>query len=202
MTYKITNEDGEEIDVFTAEELEAQKTKAIEEFKTNNPNKTEELVKAQEELEKLKGKDLNFANLRKQKEDAEKKVEDILKGVDEKISTVKKEVLEGVMKDHYNETLNSLSGGDKETADKIELQYKRLVGTPATKDELAKMLQDASLLATGGQNKGVSSGVFSSAGAGRLNIKSTEPLSAEEKDMARKLASAGGMTLEEKDFNK
>lgn len=202
MTYKITNEDGDEIEVFTPEELEAQKLAAVDEFRKQNPDVSEDLKKAQADLEKLKGKDLNFANLRTQKEAAEKKVEEILAGVDEKVNTIKKEVLEGVMKDHYNETLRNLSGGDKEAADKIELQYKRLVGTPATKDEIAKMLQDASLLATGGQRSAVGSSAFSSGGAGRPAVENKQPLSQEEKDFVVKMGASAGMKFEEKDFNK
>src|SRR3990167_7654492 len=110
MSKTINDTEGNEIEVFTLEELQAQKDSAIEEFKTANPDKTEELSKLQKELEGYKDKDLNFANLRKQKEEAEKKVEDILKGVDENIGVVKREVLEGVMKDYYNETINSLTG--------------------------------------------------------------------------------------------
>jgi len=67
MSQKIINDMGEEIEVFTNEELEAQKESAIEDYKTNNPDKTDELTKLQEdlqtkeeELSKFKNKDLNF----------------------------------------------------------------------------------------------------------------------------------------------
>jgi len=185
MTQTIINDSGETIEIPTTEEIEAQKQQAIEEYKSQNPDKTEELTKLQKELDGFKDKDLNFSNLRKQKEDAEKKVEDILKGVDEKISTVKKEVLEGVMKDHYNETINSLTGGDEELKKKIEFQYKRLGDAPATKDEIAKKLQDAYMLAAG-TSKGVSSNAFSSGGVGSIKTKESS-LTEDDKDLLKKM---------------
>jgi len=199
MSKIISDSLGSDIEVFTAEELETKKQEAIEQFKQDNPDKTEELTKLQDELEKLKGKDMNFANLRAQKEAAEKKVEDILKGVDEKVEKVKKEVLEGVMKDHYNDVLKSLSGGDKDIQAKIELQYKRIADTVSTKEEITKKLGDALLLATG-NSSGFDNSSFSSGGVSRIKIESKSPMSADEKEVLSKLAQAGGIKLEEKDY--
>lgn len=200
MPKTINDTEGNEIEVFTQAELETQKTEAIEQFKKDNPDKADELKTAQEELEKLKGKDMNFANLRAQKEAADKKVEDILKGVDEKVANVKKEVLEGVMKDHYNDTIKNLSGGDKDVEAKIELQYKRIADTAGTKDEIAKKLQDAALLA--GVNRGSSfdNSAFSSGGVSKIKIENKSPLSEDEKDLLGKLANAGGITLKPEDL--
>lgn len=188
-------EDGTEIETFTAEELVAQRDAAIEEYKLANPDKSDELIAAQEELDKLKGKDLNFDNLRKAKETAEKKVEDILKGVDEKISTVKKEVMEGVMKDHYNDTLKVLAGDDPEALKKIEYHYKRLGDVASTKEEITNKLKDAYVLATKQDDGGVNASVFSSGGVGRLKINNTsQKFSAEEKELGAKFG------LSDKDF--
>ena len=97
---------GEEVEVFTNEEKEA----AIEEYKQANPDKSvemealqSELKKSNEELVKFQNKDLNFANLRTQKEAAEKRADELRAEIDTKIGVVKKEILEGVMVDHYNE---------------------------------------------------------------------------------------------------
>jgi hypothetical protein len=199
MSKIISDSLGADIEVFTAEELQQKQNEAIEQFKKDNPDKAEELKQAQEELEKLKGKDMNFANLRAQKEAAEKKVEDILKGVDDKIATVKKEVLEGVMKDHYNDTLKTLSGGDKELQDKIELQYKRIADTASTKEEITKKLQDAEILATGGRSN-FDNSAFSSGGVSRIKSEIKTPMTSEEKELLNKMAQAGGIKLEEKDY--
>ncbi len=202
-------ETGEDVEVYTADEIEQQKQEAIDQYKTDNPDKTTELADVQEKLKtaeeklsKTDDKDKNFSALRKAKEDAEKKVEDILKGVDEKITTVKKEVLEGVMKDHYNDTLKALAGDDEELAKKIEFNYKRLADPAATKSEMNAKFQDAYRLSVSAEDaNALTSSVISSGSIGKLNIKSTDKkFTAEEKAMAQKLAAAGGMKLEDKDF--
>ena len=110
----ITKQDGKQVEVLTAEEIESQKQEAIEEYKVNNPDKSAELDALQEELKnqgeelaKLKTKDLNFANLRNQKEGAEAKIDKLTKDIDIKIDLAKKEVFEGVLKDHYNEVVKT-----------------------------------------------------------------------------------------------
>ena len=99
----ITNEDGTEVEVFTAEELEAQKQEALEQYRLENPDKTgelellqEELREARERLEKADDKSKNFANLRKAKEDAEAKIANITKEVDDKITLKQLKAPEGV----------------------------------------------------------------------------------------------------------
>jgi oligoendopeptidase F len=203
MPITITDDNGEAKEVFTVEELQEQKDAAIEEFKAANPDKSEEVTKLQDELEKLKGKDMNFANLRAQKEAAETKLADVLKGVDDKISTVKKDVLDGVMQDHYQDTLKALVGNDKELAAKVELQYKRLADVATTKAEVAKKLNDAYVLATGVVSSALDTGAFGSGGAGPIKIDNTvqgQKLTPEEKGLAIELARKGGMNLTEKDL--
>lgn len=186
-------EDGTEIEALTPDEVEAAKQEAIEQYKLDNPDKEGELAElqtklqeAEEKLAKAGDKDKNFDSLRKAKETAEKKVEDILKGVDEKINTVKKEVMEGVMKDHYNDTLKAFAGEDAEVQKKIEYHFKRLGDVASTKEEITNKLKDAYLLATGKEDNGVNASVFSSGGVGRLNIKSDKKFSSEEIAMGEK----------------
>lgn len=207
----ITKEDGSTVEVYTADELEAQKQEAIELYKLENPDKTDELTALQEELktkeealEKATKKDLNFGTLRTQKEAAEKKIADITKEIDTKISQAKKEVMEGVMKDHYNDTLKALAGDDEEVKKKIEFHFKRLGDTASTKEEIGNKLRDAWLLATKpAEMDALNSTVLSSGGVGRLKINSSEKkFTPDEKALAQKLAQAGGMKLEESDFNK
>jgi len=193
--------DGTTTEVLTPEEIDAEKQAAIEAYKAANPDKTEELTKLQEELTKLKGKDLNFENLRKQKEDAEKKIEEIIKGVPAQIETAKKEILETVLKDHYSETLKTLAGDDEELKKKVEYHYKRLADTAGTKEEVTKKLTDAYVLATKPDDpNALTSQVVSSGGVHKLNIKTNQPFTQDEKELARKMAAAGGMTLKDEDF--
>ena len=90
MPEKITLADGTEREVFTEKEIDDQKKtasdEAIETYKKDKPDKTEELTKAQEALETATGesdklketldgmsdKDQNFAKLRQQVEDKNK----------------------------------------------------------------------------------------------------------------------------------
>lgn len=188
-------EDGSEIQTYTEEELEAQKQEAIEQYKLENPDKTDELTALQdelrekeEELAKSKDKDQNFAGLRKAKEEAEKKLTDFTKDIDTKISNVKKEVMEGVLKDTYNDNLKALAGEDAELSKKIEYHYKRLGDTASTKDEISNKMRDAYLLATKPEGyDALNSSVLSTGGVGRLNIQPKgQKLSAEEKVLAGK----------------
>lgn len=200
--------DGEEKEVFTQDELEAQKNEALEQYKKDNPDKTEELTKLQKELEDAKSdldgfkdKDMNFANLRNKISEKEDRIKNLETSIDSKISTAKKEILEGVMKDHYNDTLKNLVGEDKELLDKVEFQYKRLTDTASTKEEISKKLSDAFTLATGGNKSSFNSGAFSSGGvSGKPGTTKKPKLSAEERELADKLAKAGGIKLEDKDF--
>ena len=86
MSRTITDSTGTDIEVFTADELQQQREAALEEYKTGNPDKSDELAKLQdelktkeEELTKLNGKDLNFSTLRTQKEALEKENDDLKK---------------------------------------------------------------------------------------------------------------------------
>lgn len=198
--------DGVEKDVFTQEELETQKTEALELYKKDNPDKSGDIQKLQDQIDAkdkelvgLKDKDFNFAGLRTEKKALEDKLEKLTKDVDEKIGSAKKEILEGVMKDHYNTALASLSGGDAEVLKKIEFQYKRLGDAAATKEEISKKLNDAFLLATGDKG-GFSMDGFSSGGVGRVKVQPKTPMNDEQKDLLKRMGAAGGMKFEDKDF--
>lgn len=198
----IKNEEtGEEEEVFTADEVQAQREEEVKKYQDEHPDQSEELTKlqqklkdAEEKLGKASDKDKNFAALRKQ-------VEDLKTGIDEKITSAKSEVLEGVNKDHYNETLKTLAGDDEELKKKIELHYKRLTDPSSTKAEISAKLKDAYTLATGQSAESMNSSAYSSGGANRPKIKTgNEKLSADEQVLAKKMAKAGGMKLDDKDF--
>jgi len=199
---ELFDKEGNVVEAFSAEELQAQKDAAIEEFKQANPDKSSELEilqsqlrEKEDELVKLRGKDTNFENLRKQKNAAEKAAEELRREIDEKIGAVKKEVLDGVMKDHYNETIGVLAGNDEELKKKIEFHYNRLQDSAVTKDEVSKKLRDAWVLATKLDDPGaLNSSVISSGGVSKLNIKNTQKFTPEEKAIGAKFG------LSEKDF--
>lgn len=199
--------DGVETEVFTATEVEAQKQAALEAFRKENPDVSQDIDKLEKqiaeretELKKLKEKDMNFGNLRQQ-------VDDLKKDLDTKVSAAKKEVLEGVLQDHFSETLKILSHGDDELQKKIEFHYKRIQDVAATREEVNKKLTDAWTLATRvEQPDALNSSVISSGGVARIRPGSGKSqFSAEEKALAQKMAaSVPGLDikLEDKDFEK
>ena len=204
MSQIIKNDDGTEVEVYTAEELEQQKNDAIEQFKTENPDKTgelttlqEELQSAQSELEKLRSVDKSVTHFKKEAQEAQKKVEEITKDIDAKINSVKREVFEGVMKDHSNEIVSSLSGGDDELKKKLQFEFDNtLKGViPTTKEEISKKWEAAYTLVTKEAPDAVNMSVYSSGGVGRIKIGGGEQkFSAEEKDLGAKFG------LKEEDF--
>ena len=210
MSKNITDSTGVDIEVFTAIELEEQRVAAVEEYKAANPDKSDEVSRlmgeletANAEVEKFKGKDLNFSNLRQQKESAEKKLTDLKDEIERKIGAVKKEILDGVLKDHYTETLNGLAGDDAELRKKVELHYNRLQDVAATKEEVNKKLRDAWTLATKKEDDVLTTSVLSSGGVSNIQAKvGGKKFSPEEKEFGKKLAQAGGLTLEDKDFER
>lgn len=199
MSQIIQDSSGAEIEVFTKDEVDA----AVEEYKTSNPDKSEELARLQaileekeEDLAALKDKDFNFSRLRKQ-------VDDLQKEIGEKVNAAKKDVLDSVLKEHYNETLSTLAGGDEELEKSIEFQYNRLQDAASTKEEIAKKLRDAWVLATKREEADVlNTTVLSSGGVGRIKTPAQQKFTPEEKQFARKLAAAGGIQLEDKDFDR
>ena len=211
----IQDEQGNEVEVYTVEELEAQRQQAVEEFKSSNPDKSgemeslqEQLQKAQEELGEFRTKDLNFSSLRTQQKIAESKVERLVKEMNEKIEEAKqgakREVLETVMKGHYEDSLNTLAGNDAELQKKIEFHYKRLQDVAGTKEEITKKLTDAWLLATRSEEQGAlnATAVASGGVAGFPPRAGEKKFTEDEKVFTQKLARAGGMELTEKDFKK
>ena len=182
---------------------------SAEELKTLEAQKNEELTKAREELKsredellKLKEKDLNFSNLRSQKEEAEKRVEALKAEIDVKVDKAKKEILDGVLKDHYNEALGSLAGGDEELKKKIEHHFNRFNDPGSSKSDIDKKLRDAWALS---QDKpSMSSNAFATSNSVSMlrPTATSKTFSDEEKAFAKKFAAAGGIKLEDADFSK
>lgn len=190
MPKEIIDAEGNKTVVFTEEDIKALEAK-----------KNEEIEAVRQEAAKLKEKDLNFANLREQKEAAERKAKAAAEEIDAKLENAKREIFEGVLKDHYESTIESLSGGDPEVRKKIEYHYKRLSDPAATKAEVEKKLRDAQVLAEPARERGVS-GAFASGGAGPVRSAAGGTFTDEQKQFAKTLAKAGGIELTEEDLKK
>ena len=207
MTYlpqTIIDSEGNQVEVFTPEEVQAK----VEEQK-------KQVEGAQEELRKLKEKDLNFEKLRMNKKVAEGEItreelqqkiqEEFAKGMGEKLSyareEIKKEVVEGVNKDYYNEIVGSLSGDDEELKKKINFEYNRLKDPVNSKEDISKKLRDAYVLASRVEDAGAFvPGTVSSGGASKPKFKQQGAFSADEIAFAKKLAASGGIKLTDEDL--
>lgn len=135
---KYFDAEGNEVEAFTPEELEAQKQAAIAEAQKNNPELTKlqaELADKNKELEGFKNKDLNFSNLKEVKEAAEKRAAEL----EAKIN----EVQNGTVNSMKNEIFDQLSNGDKDLKAKIEAEFNTFRGEPKTKEEIIAQAQKA-----------------------------------------------------------
>jgi len=150
----IKKEDGTEVEVFTAEELQtkAEEAAQIERERLEAEHKTEK-----EELErKLKGfedKDYNFNQLRNKtaKENEEKdKILEELKKVNDKINNVEQQPIKKAKEDFI--ALNKIAG-DKELSDKFEHFYSLMASSAKTPDEVTAACIGALAAATGGQKQ-------------------------------------------------
>ena len=197
----IINEQGEEVEVFTSQELEAQKASVLEDKAKELEALQAELKTTNEKLGKFESKDLNFAKLREQKEEAESRVEKIRQDMEASLEKTKKEILEGVSKDFYNETLGGFSGDDEELKKKIEFEYNRLNDPVNSKADILKKLSDAHALATRVEDAGAfNASVVSSGGASRPKFKQSGSFTDDEKAFGKKLGAAAGLKIEDKDF--
>lgn len=196
MPGKFVGEDGSEVTAFTEQEVREMESKKDEEMRAA----AEKLASLEEELSKLKEKDLNFSNLRQQKDDAEKRVDRLKAEMEEKLESTKKELFEGVLKDHYDELLAALSGGDEEAKKRIEYQYKRLSDPTASKADVEKKLRDAAALAQD-RTTDRATAAFASIGSAPLKASAGgRKFTDEEKAFGKALAAAGNIKLDDEDF--
>ena len=195
MPQTMKDADGNEISAYTAEEVETMKTE-----KETALQKAQDELKAKEEaLSKLKEKDLNFSNLRSQKEDAEKRIKEMSDEIKNLPEKVKGEVMQTVLKEQYNEALNQLSGGDEGLKAKIEHHYGRLSDQAGSKAEIEKKLRDALSLSQD-RVDGVGN-AFASMSSAPLKPSGTDKTwSDEDKAFAKKFAAAGNLKLTDEDF--
>jgi len=157
------DKDGNEVEAYTKEEFESEKTKILQE----NPEvKTlkQDLETAKKELEGFKDKDLNFANLKQAKEETEKKVSDL----ENKIT----EFQTSSVKSLENEVFNQLSNGDADLKAKLEAEYKTFRGEPKTKEEILAQAQKAMFIVKPPVVPGAFD-AFSSSNGGRSNAGGT-----------------------------
>jgi len=209
MPRTIQDSNGAEIEVFSKEELDTQRNDAVEAFKKENPDKSEEIKKMQDDLKakddemrKLLDKDTNFKNLREAKDKVEQEKEELRKKLDDAVSAVKQEVVGSVLNDHIKESLDKLADGDEGMRKKIEFHAERLgIKSAKDKNEVNTAIQDAYRLATDFKHDTLHSGVVSSAGAG-IPAKTNKKVSPEDAATIKQIAGRGGLKLSDEDIKK
>lgn len=155
MPKTITDSEGNQIEIYEAQEIEAQKQEAV---KAAIEPLQKELEQAKTDLSKASDKDYNFTQLRQRVEQAE-----------QKIATAKEEAMREVEQNQATRTADSLirklADGDEELEKKIRLQYNRLGDQPKDEQEIAKKVRDAWALSRNEEAPNPLSGAFDSGGA-------------------------------------
>lgn len=175
-------QDGQTINVFTSEELEAQKQEAV---KAATEPIQKELEAAKEALTKTGDKEYNWGQLRQ-------KV-DTLEG---QIATAEENALKKFEQTQTTNTANSLikklADGDEELEKKIHLQFKRLGDEAKTPEEIAKKVRDAWALSRTTDAPDPMTGAFDSGGAAPVMPPKPQagkpPLSDNQKNFLRMYA--------------
>jgi len=131
----------------------------------------------EEEVVKLRSKDMNFENLRKAKEEEEKKVKEVKnekseleKKVEEKMTAMEiqqRTWREALVKEKKDSYLNELCGSDVEFRKKVEYEMTQLVGEEDTEERLKGKISRAFTLVKGAMPEASMFGkISSSSGAG------------------------------------
>ena len=201
MPTKITNAEGQEVEMFSVQELEEMKKGLSESQKAELTKLQEEKQKTEEELTKYRDKDQNFQALRVAKEKSDLEASTYKKLHEEAINSVKSEVLSGMLADEYNQLLKSSIGDDAELKTKFEIEYNRLSDKPTTKDQLQKKFNDALALTTKFTMPTMHAGVISAANSGMVR-KSGGPVSKEDAEMIKTIAGRGGLKISDDDITK
>jgi hypothetical protein len=146
----------EDHQAFTAEEVAALQKEAVDKYVAENPNKTAELAEAEKKVADLTKKLEEGGGMpdgqKRRLLDEKKVAEEALKEVTDKFMkevTTLKENLFGSVK---SRALNTLSRGNKESAEKIEAKYQSLMKTgeyPDSEEGIQRAMTDAATLVMG-----------------------------------------------------
>lgn len=192
MSYKVVNEEGEEIEVFSQEELDAiaaekiaAEVQRVEEEKQAEKEELEaELAEQKEKLAKLEDKDRNFEQLRKSSgkvaDQTAKELQEQIAQLNEKIETIASQPKNDVKEEFVIAKL----GEDKEQRDRFEYYYKKLGADAKTKAEVLKAAEEALALTTGGNYQpDVSSGMHSVGASANYRNTPSKEVSEESKQI-------------------
>ena len=182
MPEKLILQDGTEMEVPTAEELE-QQDKEKEELR-------QKLNETTVELSKLQNKDYNFKKLRDMTEAEREKLtetEQALKQKQEELEEGQKQFATTLIDSFKNEALAVLVGDDKTLKERVMKNYDRIVGSAVSKEEVNQRMREAFNMLGIKQPviNPINQAFGASSGAGIA--KTTGKLSPEQVDLASKL---------------
>jgi len=156
---KLFDEQGNEIEAFTAEELKGKNQEAVDAYLKEHPDQSQALEEATKKLEdaniKLKkfedggngggGEDGQKKRLIKERDDANKALEEVKNSFMGEINKLKETFFGGTK----NKILEKLSGGDSELKKKIELEYDGFKGDVSTEADIMSRMTKAYTIAKG-----------------------------------------------------
>jgi hypothetical protein len=200
----IKNEAGEDVEVYTKEELEAESDRKAEAERSRIEAEKEaeksdiqaKLEETQEALEKEKQKEKNFKNLRDKSDKGDGKVEELantVKTLQEQLNIVTAQPIATAKKSFIEKHI----GADKEAVDKFNLHFQKVGKDAKSDEEVSVALQEALILTTGGKTQagsGNNNGRVVTTGADNSNGGSQ----GEESEASKEFAKAFGITEEDK----
>lgn len=152
---KLFDANGNEVEAFTPEELEAKKQEAIDAYLKEHPDQSAALTQAQKDLEtaqnklkEIEGKDdedPQKKRLIKERDDANAALEEVKTTLTKEITDLKTNIF-GSAKEKI---LSKLAGGDAELRKKIETEYDGFAGEAVNEQQIQERLTKAYTLAKG-----------------------------------------------------
>lgn len=165
---KLMDENGEEVDAFPAEQVEA-----VLKEKTELESKLKETSEA---LSKMSNTDKDFKSLREAKETLEKELTDFKQKHEQEVNELKGAELAK----HKSSLIDVFADKDANTKEKMEYHLKNsLAGMPeTTKEQLDEKIKHAYVLATGQRDDDKINSIVSSLGKGsdiKPNLNGVKP---------------------------
>jgi len=193
----IQDADGNDIEVYSQEEADAlAQEKAQEEADRVKAEKDAEMATLNEELAKLKEKDMNFERVRSKAEGKEIEVNEEVKKQVADLTARIEEIVAQPKNDVRDEFVRTRIGDDKEQVGRFNYYYDRLGGEAKTKEEVLRAANEALILASGGKYQPSDSGRVHSVGASQdyMNTGVTR----ETTEEAKSIGEALGITEEDR----
>jgi len=203
MPQTIKDADGNDIEVFTQEEVDAaaEEKARLEAERVESEKQTEldalaaEKQELEEKLQKEQEKEKNFEKVRRKAEGKDIEINEELKKQIDELNKRIDSVAQRPVDDTKAEFIKARVGEEKEKIDKFEYYYKRLGADAKSKEEVLKAANEALVLATGGEYKPSMDGQMFSVGASQnYRQQKTEQVSEESKAIGNLL----GITAEDR----